>query len=236
MAIRLPRYLPHVCAAFFIPAGAGSTQDGQGKGWAAFLTTDAKVYLRTLTAGGTWDSSTYGDNAVDVALRWVGYAEAVTAAAPAVAAVVNEGIPWFVQAGGSGRTVIIPHPKAEADATSAHAWFTMKPRTGQEISHLFPHLPGDIADITSATALRQQPDKAVVFAGAAYHLAGIGSPSTDPFPATQHLPFAVHAALTIDEDTLLLKEADDTWHVAAVRVPRDDATGIRWSQFTLTTT
>ncbi|MBC3988749.1 hypothetical protein H8N00_07580 [Streptomyces sp. AC563] len=232
MTVQAPTGLSHVRTAFFVPAG---DEDPPGtRGQASFLTTDAQVYLRTLTADGTW-TAPRGPNPVDVSKRWTGYGQAITKSAPAIAAVAIDRVPRFVQAAGSERTVIVPNAKASGDESSKNVWFKLTPTTGRPLKDLFTGLPDKVKQLTSATSL-QQASKAVVFAGRDYRLVETSSAVTDQLPDTQTpLAFAVHAALTIDNDTMLLMDDGGTWRTVTISVKSDDTSGTDWTTFTLTT-
>lgn len=195
---------------------------------AYFLTRHATLYIRDLVDG-TW-TTPLGARDVPIIKRWRGYA--ALANTTANAAIVVDGLPWFITQTGTRRQLLAPNKHATEDN-----WFTLEPQT-KPISALLVNLPPEAKELTEAAVLPGTPTKAVVFKDTNYWLVDIRQGSGDPHPDVQQLPFTVNAAFSITTNTsqpLFLQDTDSNWHtIKPPYTPVDPVTGgTHWDQFKL---
>ncbi|MEE1794547.1 hypothetical protein PUR28_27875 [Streptomyces sp. BE308] len=189
---------------------------------AYFLTTNGLVSYADLSTTGTWEG---GGNPLPIAKFWKAYA--LLGTHPAAAAVVVNGLPWFIT---DDHTVLKPHENA-----TAQTWAT-KPPTPAQLDALFTPVTPQARSATACLEL-SEGDKAVVFSdnGTTYTLANLQT-STDPSPKPQRLPFTVNAALAVrlDQEEAAYLLDGTTWRHTTPNLHKDPETGgPDWSKFSL---
>ncbi|MFE7448175.1 hypothetical protein [Streptomyces griseus] len=187
---------------------------------AYFLTTDGYVSYADLSTDGTWESQ---GRPLPIAKFWTTYPQLGTT--PAAAAVVVNGLPWFIT---PDHQVLKPHENA-----TAADWDTKKPTTTTLTDLFFPPTPE--CAVTTACVELSTGGKAVVFNRDYYTLANLQT-STDPSPDPQKLGFTAAAALLVhlgpEEATFLLDGT--TWRHTTPNLHIDPKTGgADWSKFSL---
>lgn len=245
MTISGPDGLSNVSVAFYLPH-PGDTAPAQDSelGQAFFLTTQATVYIRSLkntTPTPTWDASRYGPNPRPVTPLWMGYSDYLTKDKTTLAAIVKRNLPYFIQNGSSGHTVLAPNNNAKPydpqDEKNKSAWYKLKPRPDQPLTSLLTDLPAAAQQFTAATSLIE-PSRAlaIVFTGNKYWLTdtGTGTSSLSADPKT--LTVDVRAAMAIDHRTILLLDSAHAWTTVTPHAEEDEQTGaIDWNTFQLKT-
>ncbi|MBP2400807.1 hypothetical protein [Streptomyces syringium] len=245
MTISGPDGLSNVSVAFYLPHPY-DTAPAQGAelGQAFFLTTQATVYIRTLkntTPTPTWDTSRYGPNPRDVSPLWVGYRDYLTKEKTTLAAIVKRNLPYFIQSGASGHTVLAPNSQAKPydpqDEKNKSAWYRLKPRPDQPLTGLLTDLPAAAKQFTAATSLIE-PSRAlaIVFTGNKYWLTDTDTSTSSLSADPKTLTFDVRTAMAIDRKTILLLDATHTWYTVTPHAEEDEQTGAtNWDTFQLKT-
>ncbi|MDJ1136249.1 hypothetical protein [Streptomyces iconiensis] len=245
MTISGPDGLSDVSVAFYLPhlRDTAPAQDAE-LGQAFFLTTQATVYIRTLkntTPTPTWDTSHYGPKSHPVNPLWSGYGDYLTKDKATVAAIVKRNLPYFIQNGSSGHTVLAPNKNAKPydpqDEKNKSGWYKLEPRPDQPLSSLLTDLPTAAQQFTAATSLIE-PSRAlaVVFAGNKYWLTDTDT-STSPLTAEpKTLTLDVRTAMAIDSKTIMLLDSAHTWYTVTPHAEEDEQTGATdWDTFQLKT-